>query len=135
MRRFEAVEGRIQTLIVLTLSFTTAVPVVARALSVDAGFRSNWFYAALALAFIITLIGTMTKVIGELVLINVKHFYNEPWRSYSEEQFKRRVVFWAGEHLEKNTRLVNQKGSIATLLTFVFALEAACMLVWILRNL
>lgn len=129
MHRLNAVESRIQTLMMFSASFTVTGPVLVALLAEEASLRSGWFVAAVALALVNLLIGAIARAYGGLKLLGVHRIYDE-WLEHNDWQFKRSAVYWAGSHFEWNSNLVNWKSKAVAVMTLAFILEAALMLVW-----
>ena len=129
MHRLNAVESRIQTLMMFSASFTVTGPVLVALLAEEASLKSGWFVAAVALALLNLLIGAVARAYGGLKLLGVQRIYEE-WLERTDWEFKRSAVYWAGSHFERNSDLVNRKSKAVTAMTLAFILEAAFMLVW-----
>jgi hypothetical protein len=130
-KRFDSVDGRIQTLIAFITTITFGVPLLASSItSQKANFQSRWFIAAL-IAFIVSLgFGLFGRLKGELTLLSPKHLY-EKWLDHSEFEFKKSLIGWAGEHFEKNRAEINSKWFYAKLSGTAFMLESILLLVWV----
>ena len=61
MHRLNAVESRIQTLMMFSASFTVTGPVLVALLAEEASLKSGWFVAAVALALLNLLIGAVAR--------------------------------------------------------------------------
>jgi len=59
----------------------------------------------------------------------------EKWRHYSEWEFKKNAMYWAGQHFEANVSRINIMGWLLTSMTFLFALEVIFLLIWAIRSL
>ena len=129
VHRLNAVESRIQTLMMFSASFTVTGPVLVALLAEEASLKSGWFVAAVALALLNLLIGAVARAYGGLKLLGVQRIYEE-WLERTDWEFKRSAVYWAGSHFERNSDLVNRKSKAVTAMTLAFILEAAFMLVW-----
>src|ERR1700730_17320362 len=75
-RRFDAWDGRIQTLIVFAASIGLAVPPLIH--SQQATFRSAWFISALCLFVLSILIGFAARMYGSIKLLDPNELY-EAW--------------------------------------------------------
>ncbi len=129
MHRLNAVESRIQTLMMFSASFTVTGPVLVALLAEEASLRSGWFVAAVALALVNLLIGAVARAYGGLKLLGVHRIYDE-WLERDDWEFRRSAVYWAGRHFEWNSNLVNWKSKAVAAMTLAFILEAAFILVW-----
>ncbi len=129
MHRLNAVEGRIQTMMMFSASFTVTGPVIVASLVEEVSLGSAWLVAALALALLNVLIGAVARGSGEVKLLRLNAIYEE-WLGLSLWEFKKRSVDWAGRHFDQNKSLVNRKGQTVLAMTIIFLVEAALMLVW-----
>lgn len=131
LKRYEAVESRLNQLLLVATGLITGIPAVAKALDSNLSLQSPWFYAAAVLAAGIALVGAWVKAAGELGLWDPGVFADPSWRALSRERVQKWAVHYASAHFDQNVTLVNRKGRIATVLTFLFLVEAACLALWL----
>ena len=124
VRRLDALDSRIQTILTLGASLTIAAPVALAALDINP--RPIWILAAMGLFLIALFTGTHARLTGELVLLSPKTLHDE-WLSFDEETFKRYLVFFSGKHLEKNRRLIMKRHKLLVAVTLLLFLEAVCL--------
>ena len=129
MRRLNAVEGRIQTLMMFSVSLGMTGPVLVASLMEKVSFGSVWFVAALAVALANLVVGMVARTSGGIKLMSLQTVC-EDWLHHSEWEFKQLSVYWAGRHFEHNTNVVNKKGRVVLWMTGAFLAEAALMLAW-----
>ncbi len=129
MRSLNAVEGRIQGLMMFSVSLGVTVPVLVASLAEEVSFRSAWFVLALAAALLNLMIGTVARTWGQVTLLSLQTVCAE-WLYLPEWEFKRSAVYWAGEHFQHNTNVINRKGLAVLLMTIAFLIEAVLMLAW-----
>lgn len=132
-QRLDAVNARIQALLGFLATITLGAPIVVRSLDDHADFTSVWFVSAIVLSLATSLAGIVTISAGSITTIAPGTLYQK-WLSYGDWEFKKNLVYWAGEHFDKNSRLVNTKGWITVALTVTFLLETGCLLVWALTE-
>src|SRR2546426_2782534 len=129
IKRFDSLDGKLNTLVTLAVSISLIVPVVANAKNVS--FHSNWFMAA-AVAFVSGIVvATVARLYGALKLLDPKVIYDsyldcDPW------DFKRRTIYWSGENFRHNQDLINRNGKLAAVAAILFALEAVLVGGWVL---
>jgi hypothetical protein len=130
-KRFDSVDGRIQTLIAFITTITFGVPLLASSITGQkANFQSKWYIAAL-LVFVVSIgFGIFGRLKGELTLLSPKHLY-EKWLGHSDCEFKKSLIGWAGDHFEKNRSEINSKWFYAKLSSSAFMLECVLLLVWV----
>ncbi len=129
IKRFDALDGKLNTFVTFAVSVSLAVPVIAHNSSLS--FRSKWFALA-ALSFVAGItVATVARLHGALNLLDPKTMYDsyldcEPW------DFKRRAIFWSGENFRHNKNLINRNGVLAAVAAILFALEAVLVGAWAL---
>jgi hypothetical protein len=128
--RVDAIDSRIQTFIQFAATVTLGVPALARAVRTGISFDSRWFYGALATFAVIVIVGVVARARGSLVVLSPAILY-EKWLGRSEWEFQKDLLFFAGEHFNKNTRLVERKAREFSWMTGLFVLETALLLVWL----
>ncbi len=126
-KRFEAMENRIQT----TIAFATGITVALCATLKGIPFRSAWFYLAVAAFVAAVATGTHARIKGSLKVMLPKEL-SENWLEYSEADFKKYFVKWAGEHFEENRITINHKGTLAAIMSWLFFAEAIFLAAWVL---
>lgn len=129
VKRFDAVDSKLNTLVTFAVTVSLAVPVLAQAKNLS--FRSTWFTVA-ALAFTAGIgVATYARIVGNLMLLSPRVLYDqfldlEPW------QFKRHMIDWAGENWEHNKTLINRNGTLAAIAAILFALEVVAVAAWVM---
>lgn len=129
IKRFDALDSKLNTLVTFAVSISLVVPVIAH--NSSQSFRSIWFAVA-ALAFVAGIaVATFARLKGALNLLDPKVMYDsyldcEPW------DFKRRAIYWSGENFRHNQDLINRNGALAAVAAILFALEAVSIGAWVL---
>ena len=129
VQRLDAVQNRIQSLMVFSGSFLLTGPALAAVASNGISFASYWFYAAVALAVLNIVIGLVSASIGLLRLAR-PHDLNSGWLELDVEEFKRSSIWWANKDLDHNLGLVNAKIKGALVMAGVLAAELALLVIW-----
>lgn len=132
LERLEAVEGRIQGLQTLVVTFTLAVPIFSAGIARVTDFSSSRFIAALVAFIVAVICGVVGRAWGSVTLVNPKVIY-EKWLHYPEWEFKKTALYWAGEHYEANALLVNRKGYFLTAMSALFVVEVLLLLSWLIE--
>jgi uncharacterized integral membrane protein len=129
-KRWDAIDTKIQTLIVLATTLTAAVPVVTanRGLS----FKSPLALLALASFVVGTVLAIYARQSGMLIILQPSVFYDK-WLDLSEKQFKAELVFFAGEHCEKNLRAISRKARFSDFAALAYLVEIIFFASWALR--
>ncbi len=128
VRRYDAMDAKLNTLATFAVSVSLAVPVLARAANVS--FHSSWFAAA-AGAFVagISLV-TFARLNGQLMVFDPKTNYDS-YLDLSEWEYKRYQIYWSGENFQHNKGLVNRNGTLAAVGAALFALEVLLIMAWV----
>jgi hypothetical protein len=128
--RLDAVNSRIEFLLTLSSSITVATPVFAKALLTDIYFGSCWFVAAIVVFVSIALIGLIGRMFSGLKLISPQKLY-DGWLSWSEWEFKKNAIYWAGKHFQLNASLVNKKANFGVVMTALLVIEVVLIVLWV----
>ena len=130
IRRVDAMNARLQTMLAFAATTTAVVPTAAKATGVS--FRSWWLYFALA-AFVAQLgIGMVGLSVGRLALIDPAIIYKK-WLHKSTWQFKKDLVYFAGKAFAQNYHLIRRRWRLTIAMTACFFLEVALLIGWIAR--
>ena len=134
LQRLDAVDSRIQNLQAYSASVVLAGFAVSGAVSKDADFKSVWFLIALAGFAVMVVAGAVGRAWGTVTLVSPGVLFKD-WLSKPGWDFKKDIVYFAGEHFEANCGLINRKGWTADALTIVLVLQTVALSVWIAREL
>ena len=129
MQRLNAMESRIQALIVLSAGFLLTGPALVAVAVESVTFDSLWFYLALATSIVNLITGAAMRIWGELKLPGPRRV-DSGWLSLNAGEFKWSSLWWAEQHFNENARLLRWKGRSAVLMTGVFLLETLSLTVW-----
>src|SRR5437016_12306315 len=126
-QRYDAVDARIQTILSIGMTGTLAMPVAFSALKLSV-VRPWAAYLASALFVLAVCIGTYARLCGDLKLVTPKVLY-EKWLGFEASEFKRNLVYFAGQHMEQNRAAIAYKHKLLVLVTTIFIFEVACLAV------
>ena len=129
VRRLNAVEGRIQALMVFSSGFIVTGPALVAVGEADVSLNSVWFFLALGMAGANLLAGVAIRAWGEIRLLGLNNVQKD-WLALTPSEFKQEAVRWAAKHFEDNVRLVNRKGRVAIWMAGAFLLETVCLMAW-----
>lgn len=132
--RLDAVNGRIEFLLTFSSSITIATPVFVKALFRDISFGSCWFVSAIVVFGLITLVGFMGRTSSGLKLISPQKLYNKNWLGWSEWEFKKNAIYWAGKHFQHNALLINKKANFGIAMTILLAMEVVLIILWVAQS-
>ncbi len=128
--RLEAINSKIQGLLTLADTVTAALPIITKALFSDIAFSSPWFYVAMAAFAFLVVTGIVGLRIGSIMLLSPKILYDK-YLHYSHWEFKQKVIYWAGEHFDKNKKLIDKKAYFRDAMTIFLLVEILCICLWI----
>jgi hypothetical protein len=110
------------------------VPAFAVSVKRDISLLSPWFVTAALLYVAIVAIGIVARDWGDLVLLDPGKLYRESLH-LTEWEFKKDVVYFAGQHFAHNQALANRKATLSRIMSVMFAAEVVTLLIWLGRNL
>tara|TARA_Y100000310_G_C20380717_1_gene667972 strand:- start:102 stop:596 length:495 start_codon:yes stop_codon:yes gene_type:complete len=134
LRRFEAIDGRLQGVLSFMATVTLAGPVIGKALSAKADASSPWFIAALSVFAVSAIVGTILRMNGELRIVSLETIH-ETWVHADEDRFKLDSIHHAGAHLNANLVVIRRKANAAALLTGALAIEIILFSIWMMFDL
>lgn len=131
MQRSDSIDGTIDKLLAWISSITLGVIAIMATKIQFVSFHSNYFYMAIACFVFTILAGTYTKIRGSLSLITPENLYHK-YLSYEQWEFKKNIIFWAGEDFKHNQGLVNWKGRVSIFMIIAFLLETIAIGEWLI---
>jgi hypothetical protein len=132
-QRLDAVTKKTQFLLTTASSITLATPVFAKALLPDITFSSLWFETAICVFVLTIVVGLVGWMRGGLELLSPQKLYKESLGK-SVWEFKKDIVFWAGEHFENNASLVNRRANLSIAMSVFLVLEIVLFVAWIVTS-
>ena len=99
----------------------------------DVDFRSIWLILAFCMFLLIVVLGVLARTLGTMILIDPKQHY-EKWLHYSEWEFKKNAIYWAGEHFRVNKILINRRGLVLNAMSLLLFIEVILLSVWATKN-
>jgi hypothetical protein len=131
IRRFDAMDTKLNTLATFGVTVSLAIPVLAS--NKGLGFSSIWFLIA-ACAFIagVSLI-TYARLTGSLWLLDPMTLHND-YITDQPPDFKRYIVYWAGKHFNRNMDVIDRNGNLAAWSAMAFAVEAVAVGAWVVAH-
>ena len=133
LRRFEAVNGRLQnTVSILVTLPLLAIPLIEAAVD-NVSFASGWFVGALSVFFAAAVVGMGAMYWSGLTLMDPKTIH-ENYLDLPPSDFKREMLRRAGKHFERNLFVVGRKADVALGLLAALVAGAALLVVWVCRS-
>jgi hypothetical protein len=131
LARIEAADSRVQSLQVSVLTLATALPALAKSLSVPVSFASPLFVIALAIAAAALVLGAIGRSSGRVTLVDPALLYSTECLRREEREFRREMLYYAGQHFAKNAALVVFKHRMLIAMTVLFVLEVLSLAAWL----
>jgi hypothetical protein len=131
VKRLDTIDGRIQTILAFIVSITVAVPSIGGARGIS--FNSGWFISALVATVAAIGIGIYARLVGDIQLLSPARLY-DGWLHLPESEFKKNLIYCAGQDFRANTALVQRKWNLMVWVIILFLLEALGLLVWVLSR-
>ena len=129
-RRRDAVHQRIDTLLSFVTTVTVAALVVVVSVFENPDLRSPLLWAAGAVYLLLVLCALIAKSVGALRQISPKLLY-EQWLHLDEHEFRRRMIYAAGEYADEARKVTIRKSTVATGMAALFVAEGALFLAWL----
>ena len=129
LQRFDAVQGRIQATVTVSIALMGAIPAFAET---PRDFSSHYF--VLALAYFVVLLGytIYARISGSVTLIHPGELYNN-FLDLEEWDFKQSMIFYAAENYEANRDGVKRKWALLNCMVILFLLQTGFLLIWLWR--
>lgn len=128
-QRYDSMDGRIQGVQLVSLSVFAALSGVGRLIS-GADVSSPFFVLAVAYLALLLIWGFYARQSKTVTLIDPKTLYRKRYAD-TKPEFKRIVLYWAGEHFSKNRHVVERKWAHVNCMTVLLVLIIAALLAWI----
>jgi hypothetical protein len=120
--RFEAANARIQNFLTWVIGITAIIPIFTKIIIGTENFKSIWFILSLLSFLAVIIVGIVGQRAGTLKLIDPKIIY-EKHLYFSQWEFKKNQIYWAGEHFSFNNNSIELKSRYLDILTMLFGLE------------
>lgn len=130
LQRLEAMEKRLQDLMLFSTSFLLPGPALVVLALNPASLQSNLFYAATGLALLNLIIGTITRFLADGLLLPHPQLPDSQWARLTTRQFMIESLRYANFNARKNAELVNGKGDWAARMTVIFLAEIIVLVAW-----
>jgi len=130
LKRLDAMDGRLQTIITFIVASSAVVPSVAAG---RVHFRSGWFYAALGCFVLAIVVGTIARLKGRIKVLVPRRAFNH-WLHKPEWEFQNDFIAFAADDFEENNTLVLFKWKCTIALSVLFLCQAACLVVWVVGS-
>lgn len=127
-KRLDSLDGRLQSIIAFATVVFVAVVSMANANKIS--FDSWWFYSAVVVYVVAACIGTFARLYGSAQALDPKLLFNE-WLFKQEIEFKKDMIYFAGEAFDHNNTLANGKWQAAVFVSAAFFVQGVCLVFWL----
>jgi hypothetical protein len=128
-RRLDVMEARLQAAQTLLVSITLAVPVFGQMVLQKPVFTSGWFIAAITCFFAAVGATLCGRIGGVIKLPDPTKLHDLV--GYSEWEFRKTLVYRAGEDMASNRALVDWKWKTMIAAVCLAAIEVFCFALWL----
>ncbi len=126
-KRIDSTDGRIQTLLTITLAAYVAIPTLLKN-EVASFFSWSFITSILLLAGAMSL-GAYARFAGKIKMLRPKSLW-DGWLHLPQSEFKRDMIFFAGEDYDANVKLLGKKWKLGIASMLIFALSLVFLIVW-----
>jgi hypothetical protein len=126
LRRLDGVDGRIQSIIALSITVMALSPALATARHLS--FNSWTFILGGASAFLILILGSFARLSGKFLGIDPNCL--PEWMQDDQIQFQRSITIYAGEAFSHNQKLLRRNWWFSFAVNVLFFLEVIFLVVW-----
>jgi hypothetical protein len=127
LKRIDTLDGKIQAVISLGVTLTLAIPVFTAGKGLS--YRSPFFIAAICFFFIAMTMGLIARLYGSVKLITPQKLFQH-FLHLSEWEFKKDLIYHAGEDYARNIKLLKLRANLLNLMTVFLAAEAVALAAW-----
>ncbi len=127
--RFEAANARISSLIAWAIGAIGIIPIFAKSLLGGIGVTSLWLLVTLSAFVALIIVGIIAYRTGGIKLLHPKKLY-EDYVQLPEWEYKKWLVYWAGEHFNTNQKFINIKSFYIDFMTILLGLEIISLVLW-----
>jgi len=131
LKRFDAMDGRLQTILAFIVATSAIVPAVAANRGLH--FQSNYFYAAFACFIVAVIAGTVGRLFGRIKVLVPREAFNH-WLHKPDWEFKMDFIDQAAIDFEINATMIERKWQCSIAITLLFFVQTALAAAWVLDS-
>lgn len=130
-KRLDVMDGRLQTITAIMVTVSVAFVGFLGARGVR--FDNVWFFVSVVLFLLGVVLGMAGRLIGNVRLLDPETLY-DGWLHVQEFEFKKDMIYAAGQAFSQNMRLVGFRWRVSVILTVLFVVQMICLGLWALRS-
>jgi hypothetical protein len=127
LNRLDVVDKRLETVLTFGVTLSFAAPPVAALKNIS--FNSKWFFAAAIVFGLAISVGLHARLSGYIKIMMPMKIYDN-FLHFNEWEFKKNMIFFAGQHCDHNSKLARRRGHFTSLAAGLFLLEGILLAVW-----
>jgi hypothetical protein len=131
--RFEAADQRTQSVLTFSATIALGIPALAKAVRPELSLESPWLWAAVAVFALIAGLGVLSRACGTLRLIGPDLLYKN-WLHRKDWDFKKDMVYFAGEDFKDNVETIRYKGNCAAVMGALFIAMTGLLFGWLVAG-
>ena len=130
-RRLDAAHSRIDAALGLAATITVGAPILFAGIAKQPlDLHSGLWILSIGLFILVITFGIVAKVgYGGLDYISPERLY-EGWLAFPEVEFKKNLLYWAGEHFRENFNIARWQARFADAIAIATLLEILCLALW-----
>ncbi len=129
----DAVDQGLDALRTWATTITLGVIVLIASKDHLASLWDKCFLLAISLFGLVVLLTIIPKWFKTMRVISPEGLYNK-WLHYSEWEFKKNTLYWAGDDFKVNMKGVRLRGHFLLAGTVTFFLEVAALVLWVVSS-
>jgi hypothetical protein len=127
LKRLENVDGKIQSVVTISVTVMALSPALATARSLS--FRSPWFLLAMVAATAVLGFGSYARLWGTPHVLNPNELFNE-FLDYQPIDFMKNMIDCCGQDFDHNKNILSRKWRLSVLITGLFFLQVLALVAW-----
>lgn len=132
-QRIDAANGRLQALVSVAATVTLGFPVIALSLLEQPQFNHPLFWVGLISFGTLFVVALEAKMNRQVIAIDLGELYDE-WLSVPADQFKRDLLYFAADHVKRNTALVDKKHRAELSAGILLLVEVIFWILWTIEQ-
>jgi len=127
LKRFENVDGKIQSVLTISVTVMALSPTLATSRSLS--FRSWWFLLAILSAALALILGSYARLYGAPKVVHPHDLFNE-FLEFQPIEFMKNMIDCSGHDFDHNSRMLTRKWILSVVVTALFFLQVLALVAW-----
>lgn len=135
LKRFDAMDGRLQTILAFIVATSAAVPTLAAGrLAPERIHYKSWYFCGAAICFVLAVIGgALARLFGRLRVLVPRKAFNH-WLHKPDWEFKMDFINQAAHDFERNSTIIERKWRCSVAITLLFFVQTVLLAAWVLDS-